>query len=109
MSGAASGGQKLTPIKNVNAPAGQGGSLWGANGGGITPVGGGISGPAGWTPTLKANASDGESDMTTIAQPQYDAGSVAARASRAGMSLNQATGSIPGFMIPGLMLPGVQT
>lgn len=30
-------GQKLTPNPNVKAPAGIGGSLWGANGGGITP------------------------------------------------------------------------
>ncbi len=34
----ASGGQNLTPYQNVTAPAGFGGDLWGANGGGITPV-----------------------------------------------------------------------
>lgn len=32
------GGQKLTSNPNVLAPAGIGGSLWGANGGGITPT-----------------------------------------------------------------------
>lgn len=37
MAGQASGGQKLTPNPNVNAPAGIGGDVWGANGGGITP------------------------------------------------------------------------
>lgn len=37
MAGQASGGQKLTPNPNVSAPAGYGGNLWGANGGGITP------------------------------------------------------------------------
>jgi hypothetical protein len=44
MAGQASGGQQLTPNPNVNAPAGIGGDLWGANGGGITPIGGGING-----------------------------------------------------------------
>jgi hypothetical protein len=32
------GGQKLTPYPNIFAPAGMGGDLWGANGGGIAPV-----------------------------------------------------------------------
>lgn len=40
MAGTAVGGQQLTPYQNVTAPAGMGGDLWGANGGGITPVGG---------------------------------------------------------------------
>ena len=43
MAGQASGGQSLTPNRNVVAPAGIGGDLWGANGGGITPVGGGVN------------------------------------------------------------------
>jgi hypothetical protein len=34
----ASGGQNLTPYQNVSAPAGYGGDVWGANGGGVTPV-----------------------------------------------------------------------
>jgi hypothetical protein len=37
--GQASGGQQLTPNLNVTATAGLGGDRWGANGGGITPVG----------------------------------------------------------------------
>jgi len=32
------GGQTLTPNPNVNAPAGNGGDRWGANGGGIAPT-----------------------------------------------------------------------
>jgi hypothetical protein len=35
---AANGGQTLSPNPDVYAPAGFGGSKWGANGGGITPV-----------------------------------------------------------------------
>lgn len=48
MAGSASGGQTLTPNPNVSAPAGFGGDLWGANGGGITPIGNGVTGPTGW-------------------------------------------------------------
>lgn len=40
MAGQASGGQNLTPNRNVSAPAGFGGDRWGANGGGITPMAG---------------------------------------------------------------------
>lgn len=39
MAGIPSGGQKLTPQHDVNAPAGRGGDKWGANGGGIAPCG----------------------------------------------------------------------
>jgi hypothetical protein len=38
--GQASGGQTLTPNWNVNAPAGRGGDVWGAFGGGVTPING---------------------------------------------------------------------
>jgi hypothetical protein len=48
MTGQASGGQILTPNPNVVAVAGRGGDKWGANGGGITPIGGGASGQTGW-------------------------------------------------------------
>lgn len=48
MTGQASGGQKLTPNPNVTATAGQGGNKWGANGGGIGPIGGGVAGQTGW-------------------------------------------------------------
>ena len=43
MAGQASGGQTLTPNKNVTAVAGRGGDKWGANGGDINPVGVGQS------------------------------------------------------------------
>lgn len=56
MAGQASGGQQLTPNKNVTAPAGVGGDLWGANGGGITPVGGAV--PA--ISTVKQTLSNGQ-------------------------------------------------
>jgi hypothetical protein len=35
---AANGGQTLTPNPDVYAPAGMGGDVWGANGGGATPI-----------------------------------------------------------------------
>ncbi len=38
LSTALAGGQVLTPYQNVYAPAGMGGSRWGANGGGDTPI-----------------------------------------------------------------------
>jgi hypothetical protein len=110
MSGVASGGQKLTPIKNVTARAGIGGSLWGANGGGITPIGGGVAGQTGWVVPLKANTSDGESDLNTTAFPaSRDPRPVNAKASAGQMALDQSVAFIPGFAIPSVMLPGVQT
>jgi hypothetical protein len=109
MAGVASGGQTLTPIRNVVARAGKGGDLWGANGGAITPVGGGVAGQTGWIVPLKANASDGESDLNTAVYPRRDARTVNAKASSGEMSLNQSTAFIPGFAMPGVMLPGVQS
>lgn len=52
MAGIVGGGQKLTPNPNVNAPAGRGGDKWGANGGGIAPIGG--------SKPIAATLSDGE-------------------------------------------------
>jgi hypothetical protein len=48
MTGQASGGQTLTPNPNVEAPSGIYGDMWGANGGGATPIGGGVTGDTGW-------------------------------------------------------------
>lgn len=48
MTGQASGGQKLTPNPNVEALSGIYGDQWGANGGGATPIGGGVTGQTGW-------------------------------------------------------------
>lgn len=60
MAGQASGGQTLTPNPNVYAPGGIGGDRWGANGGGITPIGNGVTGPSGWDERVAATASDGQ-------------------------------------------------
>jgi hypothetical protein len=60
-SGLAGGGQNLTPYQNVYAPAGIGGDVWGANGGGQTAI-------AGPLPAL-ANASRGVRQVSSI----YDA------------------------------------
>jgi hypothetical protein len=60
VAGQPSGGQTLTPNPNVNAPAGLGGDRWGANGGGITPIGGGVSGVSGWDERVAATVSDGQ-------------------------------------------------
>lgn len=60
MAGQASGGQTLTLNPNVTAVAGLGGDLWGANGGGITPVGGGVTGQTGWDERVAATVSDGQ-------------------------------------------------
>lgn len=60
MAGQASGGQKLKPNQNVNAPAGLGGDKWGANGGGITAIGNGVAGIQGWDAPVKATLSDSE-------------------------------------------------
>lgn len=65
MAGIVSGGQRLTPNRNVTAPAGIGGSLWGAYGGGIVPIG--TSKP------IAATLSDGETAQNyqpPAAQPQ---------------------------------------
>ena len=53
-------GQTLTSWKNVQAIAGVGGDIWGANGGGATPIGGGSAGQTGWDPSIKTLLSDAE-------------------------------------------------
>jgi hypothetical protein len=60
LAGQASGGQKLTPNPNVTAVAGVGGDKWGANGGGITPIGGGVTGAKGWDERIAATLADGQ-------------------------------------------------
>lgn len=60
MAGQASGGQALKPNPNVNAPAGFGGGKWGANGGGIVPIGNGLTGILGWDAPIKATLCDSE-------------------------------------------------
>lgn len=101
MAGQATGGQKLTPNRNVSAPAGIGGSLWGANGGGITPIGGGVSGQTGWDAPVAQTASDGETATNTIA-------------SSPGFFQNQSlltrevTGNAPSPLPSGMQIPGSQ-
>ena len=66
MAGQVLGGQTLTPNRNVNAPAGMYGGLWGANGGGITPIGNGVSGQTGWNSPVAQTLADGETATTYI-------------------------------------------
>lgn len=84
MAGQASGGQTLTPNRNVIAPAGRGGDRWGAFGGGITPVG--VGKP------LAATLSDGE----TANNYQDPAQSLGEQVSRGVQDRNALDTSIPG-------------
>jgi hypothetical protein len=69
MAGTVLGGQTLTPNPNVTASAGMGGDRWGANGGGITPIGNGVSGQTGWNSPVAQTLSDGETATTYITAP----------------------------------------
>jgi hypothetical protein len=60
VAGQVSGGQQLTPNRNVTARAGVGGDVWGANGGGMMPVGGGSGGQTGYDKPVAITAADGE-------------------------------------------------
>lgn len=66
MSGQASGGQKLTPNPNVFAPVIQGGSIWGANGGGAVAIGGGAVDQTGFIKPVASTLTDGETAMNYI-------------------------------------------
>ena len=66
MAGTISPGQKLTPNLNVFALAGNGGSIWGANGGGSVAVGGGVAGQTGFTKPIAATVADGETSANYI-------------------------------------------
>lgn len=66
MAGQASGGQTLTPNPNVTAVAGMGGDVWGANGGGAVPIGGGVAGVNGYTYPVAVTASDGQTATNYI-------------------------------------------
>lgn len=117
MAGVATGGQTLTPPKNVTARAGFGGDIWGANGGAATPIGNGNVGmPDGrvaWAQPLEASLSNGETDGQTLTNPgpgnRPDQRRLDPEASRAALPVGYATGNLPGLRIPGVMLPGVQT
>jgi hypothetical protein len=63
------GGETWTPNPNVTAPAGVGGDKWGANGGGITPVGGGLIGQTGFDTPVKVTVSDGQRGLNYLIDP----------------------------------------
>jgi hypothetical protein len=69
VAGQASGGQKLTPNPNVSALAGNGGDIWGANGGSATPIGNGVTGVKGWDERIAATISDGQTAANLEVQP----------------------------------------
>lgn len=60
MAGGISPGQTLTPNPNVTAVAGMGGDVWGANGGGAVPIGGGVAGASGYTYPVAMTIADGQ-------------------------------------------------
>lgn len=66
MAGQASGGQVLTPNPNVTAVAGMGGDVWGANGGGAVPIGGGATDQTGYVKPIAITPSDGETATNYI-------------------------------------------
>jgi hypothetical protein len=67
--GPTSGGQLLTPNPNIVAPAGIGGDVWGALGGGVTPIGGGVCGQQGYDRPIAVTVSDGERAANYIVTP----------------------------------------
>lgn len=90
MAGQASGGQQLTPNRDVTAPAGFGGDLWGANGGGIVPS---------TTKSIKQTLSDGETagnyeqspiPLTALGAPTESVLSRASNARLSGQTLDSA-------------------
>jgi hypothetical protein len=66
MSGGVSPGQKLTPNPNVQATAGMGGDVWGANGGGAVPIGGGATDQTGYVKPIAITPSDAETATNYI-------------------------------------------
>ena len=70
MAGTISPGQVLTPTLNVFAVAGNGGNVWGANGGGAVAVGGGATDQTGYVKPVAITASDGETATNYIPSTQ---------------------------------------
>jgi hypothetical protein len=54
-------GQNLSANPNVNAPAGYGGDVWGANGGGVTAIGGGATDQTGYLKPVAVTPASAES------------------------------------------------
>jgi hypothetical protein len=59
-------GQNLSANPNVNAPAGFGGDKWGANGGDITPVGGGATDQTGYLKSVVITPSSAETSTNYL-------------------------------------------
>lgn len=87
MAGTASPGVTLSPNRNVTAPAGVGGDLWGANGGGIAPMGG--------SKPIAATLSDGETanNYQPPASPPQPLGCNESNASLSAQTLDSSIGS----------------
>jgi hypothetical protein len=66
MAGTGSYGQKTTPNPNVFAPAGMGGDVWGANGGGAVAAGGGATDQTGYAKPIAITPSDCEMVLNYI-------------------------------------------
>lgn len=88
MAGSISPGQVLTPNPNVYAPAGMGGSVWGANGGDQNPMGG--------SKPIAATVSDGETASNYLPfSPQAQTESVLSGESNAALSNQTLDSAIP--------------
>jgi hypothetical protein len=98
MAGSASGGNKLSPNRNVTAVAGNGGDKWGANGGGITPIGGGVTGQAGWDTPEDNALTTGQTQTNYLVSgtaPRTATRSILSDASRGVLPLGSADSSLP--------------
>lgn len=98
MSGVASGGNKLSPNRNVTAVAGNGGDKWGANGGGITPIGGGVAGQTGWDTPEDNALSTGQTQTNYLlagTTPTNTTRSILSDSSRGAYSLQNADSALP--------------
>src|ERR1700730_5187943 len=96
MAGQASGGQILTPNKNLTAVAGRGGDKWGANGGDINPIGGGVSGQTGWNKPVGHTCANGETATNYLPDvSSIGLSSVLARESTGALDDHIADASIP--------------
>lgn len=71
-------GQNLSANPNVNAPAGYGGDVWGANGGGVTAIGGGATGQTGYLKPVAVTPSSAES-ATNYLDPGIASGNLPSR------------------------------
>jgi len=66
MAGQVSPGQKLTPNPNVLAVGGNGGDVWGINGGGAVAIGGGATDQTGYVKPVAITPSDCETATNYI-------------------------------------------